>query len=96
MLQFPPSAHPAAQMVDADHVREILASGHVPPSIIEARGMARKAFANHGPNAGALRRVVFFALRHDDSLALVSFGRRLGQRVEWVFGPFQYVRPVAA
>ena len=82
---LPPVSHAAREMFAVSDLVEY-GLGRIPMIRSEARAEARKFFAGSSP---AIRRVVYFVLQHDDSLALVSFGRRLSPKIEWVFGPWK-------
>lgn len=88
MHVLPPLAHPAREMFAVEDLAEY-GLGRVPPTLIEARTMARRFFEGASP---AAKRVVYFVLLCDDRLALVSFGRRLAQKREWIFGPWKAAR----
>lgn len=81
---IPPQGHPARDMFDiADLVA--IAMGDQKPmlGLIESRCAARRFFQNAG---AAVARVVYIVLAADDQLLLVSYGRRLGRKIEWRFG----------
>jgi len=82
---LPPVGHAAREMFAVEDLVAV-AMGEQPvlAGIGQARAAARKFFAGADP---AARRVVYFVVRCDDSLELISFGRRLGHKVEWKFGP---------
>lgn len=82
---LPPLGHVAREMFDvADLVDVALGKFPALAGVGQARAAARKFFAGADP---AAKRVVYFVVRANDDLALVSVGRRLGHRVEWNFGP---------
>lgn len=67
----------------------IEAGQYVPPSLPEARQLARESFARWREAVIKPVRVFYIVLRADDNLDLISIGPRGGWRREWRFGPFR-------
>lgn len=88
MYALPLANSAAREMFDDFALVEINDGRRVPLAMPEARGAARRFFKG----ADAARRAFYFVLLADDRLALVSFGRRLGHKIEWVFGAYQAPR----
>lgn len=89
MVCLPPEYHPAREAYDPDEIGRIANGQYLPPSLPEAKALARDAFrhyagARHLPRPKAF---VYFVLRADDNIELVSIGARGGHKVVWRFGP---------
>lgn len=67
----------------------------IPPSLPEARQLAREFFERSKGARLMPKRIFYIVLRADDALELISIGRRGGVKREWCFGKFQF-RPVRA
>jgi len=79
-LSFPSPSSPIAAFVDPAHVAEAATRLTELPTISELKFRGR---ANTDP---AVKRIFSLALLADDSIALVSVGRRGGHKIEWNFG----------
>lgn len=89
MFALPLAGSAACEMFDVADLVDVGAGRKLPLMMIEARSAARRFFAESDP---AVRRVCYFVLLADDRLALVSYGRRLRPKREWVFGPYKAPR----
>lgn len=80
---LPPQGHPARDMFEVTDLVAIATRQVAPTFLCDARRSARALFERNP----AARRAIYIIMRSDnDQLELVSFGRRLGRRVEWRFG----------
>lgn len=77
-LSFPPADHPMA--IDPAQVAEVLARRAELPSLpaLKMRGLRGQP--------AMVKRVISLCILADDTLALVSIGRRGGHAIEWRFG----------
>ncbi len=85
MHKLPPAGHPARELFEVEQLVAIV-EGREPVhcNIWALRAAARRIFEA----SPAARRAAFIRVRPDnDQLELVTFGRRLAWRREWVFGP---------
>lgn len=82
---LPSHSHPAREMFEVADLVSV-GEGRVPVHCTIAG--ARKSAVETLRHSSAARRVVMFNVdASNDQLRLVSFGRRGGHKVEWVFGP---------
>lgn len=86
MLQLPPLDHPAREAFDPDDIARIANGQYVPCSLPEAHKMARESFERFKGAALKPNALIYFVLRADDSVELISIGPRGGRRLLWRFG----------
>lgn len=82
---LPSHSHPAREMFEVTDLVAV-SNGEMPVHCTIA-GARRSAVETLRHNPAARRIVMFNVDASNDQLRLVSFGRRGGHKVEWVFGP---------
>lgn len=93
---LPLAGSPQREMFAVEDLIAIEAGQFIPPSLPEARQMAREAFERYRGARIQPQRLIYIVLRGDDALELISIGRRGGWKREWRFGQFRYRPAVAA
>lgn len=87
---IPLSSDPRREMFDIHDLVDIGTGAIVPLDLQAALRSAKRTFASMGRH---VKRLNYIVMRADDTLQLISVGRRGGWRVVWTFGP--YVMPRA-
>lgn len=80
---LPPPGHKAREMFDVSDLAAIGTKQRQAPLFRDCLASAKRSFA--ADTSGAMKRIMFICLRADDSLWLISVGRRGGWRKEWDF-----------
>lgn len=63
---------------------------YVPPVLAEAKALAREAFERFKGAAIKPKALIYFVLRGDDNIELISIGPRGGWKRLWRFGQFKF------
>lgn len=92
MFALPPLGSDAREAFDVEELVRIGLGQFIPPSLPECRALAREAFERYHGAAIQPARLVYFCLRADDQIELISIGPRGGMKREWRFGPLNLNR----
>lgn len=90
-ISLPPASHDLAEVVPFGALKAIERGSYVPPTLQEAKALARQAFERSKGARIRPSRFFYLCLRADDQVDWISIGPRGGWKRHWRFGKFPLI-----